>query len=35
VADVAEEIHRRRHAARKANGWVMDTYLMRRPEGLG
>jgi precorrin-6A synthase len=30
VADVAEEIHRRRGAARKANGWIMDTYLMRR-----
>ena len=30
VADVAEEIHRRRHAARAANGWIMDTYLLRR-----
>lgn len=30
VADVAEEIHRRRGEARKANGWIMDTYLLRR-----
>jgi precorrin-6A synthase len=30
VADVAEEIHRRRAEARQANGWIMDTYLMRR-----
>ena len=30
VSDVAEEIHRRRSAARKANGWIMDTYLMRK-----
>ena len=30
VADVAEEIHRRRVEARQANGWIMDTYLMRR-----
>jgi precorrin-6A synthase len=30
VADVAEEIHRRRSDARKANGWIMDTYLLRR-----
>jgi precorrin-6A synthase len=30
VADVAEEIHRRRAAARKANGWIMDTYLLRK-----
>ena len=31
VADVAEEIHRRRAAARVAHGWIMDTYLLRRP----
>jgi precorrin-6A synthase len=31
VADVAHEIHRRRAEARRANGWIMDTYLMRRP----
>ncbi len=30
VKDVAEEIHRRRAEARRANGWIMDTYLMRR-----
>jgi len=30
VADVADEIHRRRAEARRANGWIMDTYLMRR-----
>ncbi|WP_421997553.1 precorrin-6A synthase (deacetylating) [Reyranella sp.] len=30
IDDVAEEIHRRRHAARAANGWIMDTYLLRR-----
>jgi precorrin-6A synthase len=33
VADVADEIHRRRTEARRANGWIMDTYLMRRPAG--
>jgi precorrin-6A synthase len=31
VADVADEIHRQRNKAREANGWIMDTYLMRRP----
>jgi precorrin-6A synthase len=30
VADVADEIHRRRAEARRANGWIMDTYLLRR-----
>ena len=30
LADVADEIHRRRAEARRANGWIMDTYLMRR-----
>jgi precorrin-6A synthase len=30
VSKVADEIHRRRAAARQANGWIMDTYLMRR-----
>ncbi|MFZ5783056.1 MAG: precorrin-6A synthase (deacetylating) [Pseudomonadota bacterium] len=30
VGDVADEIHRRRSAARTANGWIMDTYLLRR-----
>jgi precorrin-6A synthase len=31
LADVADEIRRRRDEARRANGWIMDTYLMRRP----
>lgn len=30
VKDVADEIHRRRSEARLANGWIMDTYLLRR-----
>ncbi len=30
TADVADEIHRRRHEARANNGWIMDTYLMRK-----
>ena len=30
TADVAGEIHRRRHEARARNGWIMDTYLMRK-----
>jgi len=30
LGDVAGEIHRRRHEARQANGWIMDTYLMRK-----
>ena len=30
IKDVAEQIHRRRSEARRANGWIMDTYLMRR-----
>jgi precorrin-6A synthase len=30
VADVADEIYRRRAEARRANGWIMDTYLMRK-----
>jgi precorrin-6A synthase len=30
VKDVADEIHRRRGDARRANGWIMDTYLLRR-----
>jgi len=30
VADVADEIHRRRAEARRVNGWIMDTYLMRK-----
>jgi len=30
LAEVADEIHHRRAEARRANGWIMDTYLMRR-----
>lgn len=33
LADVADEIARRRAEARRANGWIMDTYLMRRRGG--
>ncbi|APC14729.1 precorrin-6A synthase (deacetylating) [Pseudomonas frederiksbergensis] len=32
LKDVAEEIERVRKAARLANGWIMDTYLLRKPE---
>jgi precorrin-6A synthase len=31
--DVADEIERTRAEARAANGWIMDTYLMRRSGG--
>lgn len=31
VAQVADEIERVRKAARQANGWIMDTYLLRKP----
>ncbi|TMJ32060.1 MAG: precorrin-6A synthase (deacetylating) [Alphaproteobacteria bacterium] len=30
LKDVSEEIHRVRTVARERNGWIMDTYLMRR-----
>jgi precorrin-6A synthase len=30
LKDVSDEIHRVRIAARERNGWIMDTYLMRR-----
>jgi precorrin-6A synthase len=30
LKDVAEEIERARTEARRANGWIMDSYLMRR-----
>lgn len=30
LKDVAGEIHRRRAEARQKNGWIMDTYLIRR-----
>jgi len=31
LKDVADEIERVRKAARQANGWIMDTYLLRKP----
>lgn len=35
VAEVAAEIERVRSAAREANGWIMDTYLLRRGADRG
>lgn len=32
LKDVADEIERVRKSARQANGWIMDTYLIRKPE---
>lgn len=32
LKDVADEIERVRKAARLANGWIMDTYLIRTPD---
>ncbi|WP_413794910.1 MULTISPECIES: precorrin-6A synthase (deacetylating) [unclassified Pseudomonas] len=31
LGDVADDIERTRKDARKANGWIMDTYLLRKP----
>ena len=31
LGEVADEIERVRKAARLANGWIMDTYLLRKP----
>ena len=31
LEEVADEIERVRKAARLANGWIMDTYLLRKP----
>ncbi|MNP63708.1 precorrin 6A synthase [compost metagenome] len=31
LKDVADEIERVRKAARAAHGWIMDTYLLRKP----
>lgn len=31
LGDVADDIERTRKAARLANGWIMDTYLLRKP----
>lgn len=33
LAEISDEIVRRREAARAQNGWIMDTYLLRRHEG--
>jgi precorrin-6A synthase len=33
LKEVVDDIERVRAEARKANGWIMDTYLMRRGEG--
>ena len=33
VAEVGETIKRERERARSAKGWIMDTYLLRRPAG--
>jgi precorrin-6A synthase len=33
LSEVANDIERVRAEARKANGWIMDTYLMRRGKG--
>jgi precorrin-6A synthase len=33
LADVAAEIKATRRAARERKGWIMDTYLLRRPRG--
>ena len=30
LSDVSDEIATRRESARQANGWIMDTYLLRR-----
>ena len=32
VGEVADEIERRRAAAQARNGWIMDTYMIRRPQ---
>ena len=32
LKDVADQIERVRKAARHANGWIMDTYLIRKPD---
>ena len=33
LGDVAEDILRTRREARERHGWIMDTYLLRKPEG--
>lgn len=32
LGDVAEEVSATRRAARERHGWIMDTYLLRKPE---
>ena len=32
LKEVADDIQRTRQAARQANGWIMDTYLLRDPD---
>lgn len=32
LKEVAGQIQQVRKAARQANGWIMDTYLLRKPE---
>jgi precorrin-6A synthase len=31
LKDVAQQIERTRKAARAEHGWIMDTYLLRKP----
>ena len=33
LSDVRDEIEARRDSARRANGWIMDTYLLRKRQG--
>ena len=35
LADVADEIVKAREEARARKGWIMDTYLLRKPAGTG
>jgi precorrin-6A synthase len=35
LRDVADDIERVRAEARRANGWIMDTYLMRKSDPSG
>ncbi len=32
LSDVLDEIERVRHEARSKKGWIMDTYLLRKPQ---
>jgi precorrin-6A synthase len=33
LREVADDIERARKEARRANGWIMDTYLLKRRDG--